>query len=332
MHRRLKMIFADKLIQLRKKAGWSQEELAQQINVTRQSVSKWEGAQAVPDLEKMLRLSQLFGVSTDYLIKDEMEQDEGTVSYIDDCEPRHVSMEEANTFLHIKAKTAKTIAYGVFLCVISPVALFIMGAISDESVALLGEDAASGIGMIILFMLVGIAVAMFVSSGSKTAPFEYLEKEVFETAYGVTGMVKERKEQYKNLYRKNNIAGAFLCITAMVPLFVGTIIDSDNDLLLVIMFSFAFVLAGLGVICFVRTGIIWASFEKLLQEGDYTKRNKEKPSYASAIYTAYWMVATAIYLGYSLATENWMQSWIIWVVAGVLFPAVVAITNVLDKR
>ena len=62
------MIFADKLTQLRKKAGWSQEELAEQMNVTRQSVSKWEGAQSVPDLEKMIRLSELFGVSTDYLL------------------------------------------------------------------------------------------------------------------------------------------------------------------------------------------------------------------------------------------------------------------------
>ena len=62
------MIFVDKLILLRKKAGWSQEELADQMNVTRQSVSKWEGAQSVPDLEKMLRLSELFGVSTDYLL------------------------------------------------------------------------------------------------------------------------------------------------------------------------------------------------------------------------------------------------------------------------
>ena len=56
------MIFADKLILLRKKAGWSQEELAEQMNVTRQSVSKWEGAQSVPDLDKIIRLSELFGV------------------------------------------------------------------------------------------------------------------------------------------------------------------------------------------------------------------------------------------------------------------------------
>ena len=66
------MIFADKVVQLRKKSGWSQEELAEKLNVTRQSVSKWEGAQSIPDLEKILQLAQIFGVSTDYLLKDEL--------------------------------------------------------------------------------------------------------------------------------------------------------------------------------------------------------------------------------------------------------------------
>ena len=54
------MIFADKLIRLRKKNGWSQEELAEKLNVSRQAVSKWEGAQTVPELEKLLQLSVLF--------------------------------------------------------------------------------------------------------------------------------------------------------------------------------------------------------------------------------------------------------------------------------
>lgn len=86
------MIFADKLILLRKKAGWSQEELADQMNVTRQSVSKWEGAQSVPDLEKMLRLSELFGVSTDYLLKDEIEEAEHIDSSDDTPSLRRVSI------------------------------------------------------------------------------------------------------------------------------------------------------------------------------------------------------------------------------------------------
>ena len=73
------MIFADKLIELRKKNGWSQEELAEKANVTRQSVSKWESAQSIPDLDKILMLAQIFGVTTDYLLKDEMEEMQSAV-------------------------------------------------------------------------------------------------------------------------------------------------------------------------------------------------------------------------------------------------------------
>ena len=55
------MIFADKLVDLRKKSGWSQEELAEKLNVSRQAVSKWEGAQSVPDMARIIQLSELFG-------------------------------------------------------------------------------------------------------------------------------------------------------------------------------------------------------------------------------------------------------------------------------
>ena len=70
------MILADKITALRKKAGRSQEELAEQLGVTRQSVSKWEGAQSVPDMDKVVQMSRLFGVTTDFLLKDELSEEE----------------------------------------------------------------------------------------------------------------------------------------------------------------------------------------------------------------------------------------------------------------
>ena len=54
------MILADKIIENRKKNGWSQEELADKLGVSRQSVSKWEGAQAVPDMKKIIQMSEVF--------------------------------------------------------------------------------------------------------------------------------------------------------------------------------------------------------------------------------------------------------------------------------
>ena len=170
------MIFADKLTKLRKKAGWSQEELAEQMNVTRQSVSKWEGAQSVPDLEKMIRLSNLFGVSTDYLLKDEIEDTDSILPSDGMSEIRRVSMEEANAFLSVKATTSKSIALATFLCILSPICLLILGAISEVSEYGLADNVAGGIGMIVLLLLVTIAVALFVSSGRKwNAPAGYFQ-------------------------------------------------------------------------------------------------------------------------------------------------------------
>ncbi len=62
------MTFGEKLQALRKARGWSQEELATQINVSRQALSKWESGASVPDTENVVALSRLFGVSTDYLL------------------------------------------------------------------------------------------------------------------------------------------------------------------------------------------------------------------------------------------------------------------------
>ena len=113
------MILADKIISLRKKAGWSQEELAAQLNVTRQSVSKWEGAQSVPDMDKVVQMSRLFGVTTDFLLKDELEAEEyGEVSSVSTL--RRVSMAEAATYLDLRKAAAPKMALATFLCIISP--------------------------------------------------------------------------------------------------------------------------------------------------------------------------------------------------------------------
>ena len=64
------MNLAEKIMTLRKKRGWSQEELAMQLNISRQSVSKWESGASIPDLDKILKLSEIFDVTTDYLLKE----------------------------------------------------------------------------------------------------------------------------------------------------------------------------------------------------------------------------------------------------------------------
>ncbi len=68
------MTLGEKLQFLRKQKGISQEKLAEQLSVSRQAISKWETGDSLPDTENILKLSRLFAVSTDYLLRDDIEQ------------------------------------------------------------------------------------------------------------------------------------------------------------------------------------------------------------------------------------------------------------------
>lgn len=324
------MILADKIIRLRKKNGWSQEELAEKMQVSRQAVSKWEGAQSVPDLEKVLRLSSLFGVTTDYLLKDEMESeaftDEDAESAI-----RRVSMEEANAFLELRKKASVRIALATFLCILAPICLLILGAASEVPSMGISENFAGAAGLIALLLFVAAASGIYILCGFQSASYEFLEKEPFETEYGVTGMVREREAAYRRTYMKYNIIGACLCVLSPIPLFIGSF--TKNAFLTTVTLTMTMVIAGAGVVLFILAGVRWASMQKLLQNPDYIQTaHPHEKSMKSNVSTIYWLIATAVYLAWSFLTNDWQISWIVWPVAGVLFGAVMAVCSLFEKR
>lgn len=327
------MIFSDKLIQLRKKSGMSQEELAEQMGVSRQSVSKWESMQSIPDLAKMVRLSELFGVSTDYLLKDEIEEIEITEPQEEKSYTRRVSMEEATEFLSFRAQASKLIAKATFLCALSPIALILLGAMAESGIFGISSTVAGGVGMAILLVLVAVAVAIFIKAGKNSSDYEYLETEEFETAYGVTAMVKERKARFKDEYTKSNIIATCLCILAALPIMFGMFFE-NHEQILAFMPTLTLFIASIGVMLFIRVGVVWESFEKLLQEGDYSKKKKAASPLKNEISAAFWLITTAVYLGWSFLTNDWGITWVVWVIAGLLFPALLAVVNIFgaDKK
>jgi len=316
------MILAEKIMQLRKKNGWSQEELAEKLNVSRQSVSKWESAQSIPDLNKILLMSELFGVSTDYLLKDNI-VDEPTEPIIEektiDSTERFVSMEEANRFLDAKELTAPRVALGTSLCILSPIPLIFLGALSEirNSNGLyryITENGAVGIGMISLLLVIAAAVALFLSCRRHTADFDYLDKEDIETAYGVSSMAKELKANYRDRYDRNNMLGVCLCVLSAVPLFVAvwqSQFGADEDLSAAIGLCIMLAIIAFAVNRFISVGIIWESYQKLLQEGDYTHKKKSDKPFDDF----YWPLVTAIYFLYSFSSGHWHLSWLIWLFA-----------------
>ena len=251
------MILADKIIDLRKKAGWSQEELAEKLGVSRQSVSKWEGAQSIPDMNKILQLSELFGVSTDYLLKDSLEAPEPVAAPEDaDSEgATFVSMEEANAFLSYKAESAPRIALGVLLCILSPIALLLLGGAQETGRLPLTEMQAAMIGLMVLVLMVAGAVLLFVLTGMKGNKYEYLEKNTLDTAYGVSGMVRERQQREESDHTRSVALGVVLCVLAAIPLFALLLWRGEDDFYGVLGVAATMTLAAIGVVLCVLAAI-----------------------------------------------------------------------------
>ncbi len=166
------MLLSEKIMSLRKRNGWSQEELAQQLGVSRQSVSKWESMASMPDIQKIMSMSELFGVSTDYLLKDELEDLPTTATTADYVAPAEqdnfsaptgssnsdvasaststpantdasdsknvrpqlsLSLETATEYLDAVARTSRPTAFAITLFILGPALLVSLATYSEDT-------------------------------------------------------------------------------------------------------------------------------------------------------------------------------------------------------
>lgn len=328
------MILGEKIIHLRKQREWSQEELASQLGISRQSVSKWESGASIPDLDKIISMSSLFGVSTDYLLKEEIQQEAPPIvrekEEMDSL--RSVSLDEATAFLELTRKTAAKIACGISCCILSPVFLILLGGLSEYGWGnRISEDMAGSLGTTVLLLLVAVGVAILVSNGMRLEKYEYMEKEPFTLLYGVAGIVEKRKEEFAATFRKCITIGVTLCILGVVPLLLfGT---RDERIAAIVCMPALLVFVAVGVFLFVWAGSINESFDKVLQIGDHTPKKKEVNRQTGFFAGAYWCIILAVYIGVSLHMDNWHRSWIIWPVAGILFAAFhIILSAVMDRK
>lgn len=283
------MILADKIIEERKKNGWSQEELANKLGVSRQAVSKWESAGSIPDLQRILQMSELFGVTTDYLLKNEIEE-EPLNEYVE-TKTIKVSMEEANQYLDMKSKGSRIVANATSLCILSPVPLIVLGTMTEDHILI-------GFSLVLLLVLVAIAVYLFVNYGLRESHMQHLEKEIFETEYGVSGMVRERRDKYEPTFTRNIAIGVVLCILSVIPTIMAGVMEVE-DYMSGISVGLLLIIVSIGVNILIRAGMIKSSYDTLLQEGEYTIEEKHLKKKTDAFSGAYWCLMVAIYLGWS---------------------------------
>jgi transcriptional regulator with XRE-family HTH domain len=314
------MILAEKILALRKGNRWSQEELAEKMNVSRQSISKWESAAAIPDINRILELAKLFGVTTDYLLKDDIEKMECS----DECEidnRMRVSLQELSDFLKSRISYGRQIAFGVTLCILAPVLLILFGGMEDANI--ISEVFAYGIGIVALVLMVSVAVAVFIICSAKMKRFKYLEKGDFELEYGVLGIIKEKQAAFEKEYLYKTVIGIVLCIFSVIPLIIAGISEA-SDMICIAFAALILVVSSAGIYLIISVGTIKSSYDQLLLEGEFEPGLKEANKKKNIFGGVYWPIVTAAYLGWSFITNDWGITWVVWPVAALVFAGIVS--------
>ena len=227
---------------------------------------------------------------------------------------RKVSMEEANSFLAVNEKRSKLTSIGVFLCIISVIPLIVLDELTSFS---------DLIGVPLMFILIAIAVTLFIISGMKMKPYQYLEKEGIDTEYGVSGMVNEKKAKYEPRFTLSIIIGVVLFILSFVPTIIIESLMGETALTEALEPSLFLGLIAIGVGVIVRSSTSMNGYRKLLEEDGFNREEKAKGHAPNPAIIVYWCVVTALYLSISFLTNRWDMTWLIWVIAAVLNPVVV---------
>ena len=194
------MNFGEKLFKLRKEKGLSQEALAEKLSTTRQAVSKWENGQGFPETEKLLLLSNIFEVSTDFLLKEEKSvKDSSEKGY-------YVSKEMAQGFLANEKKVIKYIGLG-----------FLFWALTGIPYVMFSKNSS--------WHLLGMAVCIVIGIGSvilgvfaEKDDYKILKQEplIFDYEY-----LKELSNEYTSIKKKHQFIAVpctFLFISGILAI------------------------------------------------------------------------------------------------------------------
>lgn len=136
------MTLHEKIYELRKKNGLSQEALAESLGVSRQSVSKWETGEATPEVSKLLSLSKLFGVTTDYLLNDEMEEENVSETAKNEMPSSDFEVTSISKSRPIKkGRNVRTLVIILLICIVLCMLLPLIMAILGYSIFQMSPDA-----------------------------------------------------------------------------------------------------------------------------------------------------------------------------------------------
>lgn len=301
------MSFGDNLQFYRKSKEFTQEDFAEQMGVSRQTVSKWESGTSFPEMEKLIQMCAMFGCSMDTLVRGDAETDRATDSAGYDRQMNELS---------------KAMAFGTFLILLGVSLLLFMS----------GFGIHEGIAVAVLFAFIIVAVAIFVVFGMKQDNFEK------KHPYIVPFYTEEQKDAFKNRFIYL-IAGSIAAIMlgVLILIVMCEVIErpaafsqemweatAAGILLLIIAFaSAAMVYAGMQ-----HEKFDVERYNKERSPDPETKRRNELLGKSCACVM---LIATAVYVSCGAVLDSWDSGWWVFAAGGILCAIVAVILSKDDE-
>lgn len=242
-----------------------------------------------------------------------------------------VSMKEAKDYISDTIHTSHKIALGVMLCICSPIALIILFGMEELELYGMTEAVAGTIGVFSLLIMVAVAVGIFIFHGMKLEKYAKFEKEAFQLESGLETYVKQEKEGYLPKFAVKITIGVSLCILGIFPVILAGLAFEDT-LFMFLSVGLLLFMISIGVYFLITGGMRQETYGVLLQEGEYTKYNKKGSKLTETVASIYWPLVVVIYLGWSLTSNAWGRTWVVWPIAGILFAVVANICNAVSNE
>jgi len=302
------MSFGTNLYELRKQKGLSQEQLALEIGVSRQTIYAWESETASPSIENLKSLSSFFSCTTDYLINGNKEETSEKNNEEDQTIKRTCKADKKEVERRLKIH-ALLIAFPTFL-IISALATLLL--LTERPI----------IGTVIILSSVVISVPFYVIAGTMyNSFFSREENKYFQVLYN--------EEEKKKGNMKNSIAVAisvsFILIGVILVVVLSTINTIPSSTWYISVFLF---MIAASVFCLIYSGIMHFRFR--INEETYMDQKSVKLN--GIINSIIWMAAICGYLIMGFVFRLWHPGWIIFVIAVFLSGIISSILSIKNNK
>ena len=234
-------------------------------------------------------------------------------------EPINMTDQDVERYFAVIRESGKQVAGGVGMILGGVAILILLQSIAD--LGIISEKVAQALGVGGLLLLIAIAVYLFIMAGVKTDRYENLETKPVNIDPYLRDRIKLQKDEYLPVFGRTIAAGVFLILLGVIVLVTIGILDIGRVFLLQISVVGLFAMIAIATTLFITGGTKMGAFDKLLNEGDYTRQKKADANFMEPFAGLYWMLVLGGYLAWSFIGNAWAISWVVWPISGVLFAA-----------